>query len=134
MDKLARLDRLQCCEASGHLFKQFIYFSRSGANDQDCDLPASKVLLILYVFVDGNENVERPLGQPQQLSVFLARKPNFGNGRTFMSVGRERSFQETGYTLVKQKPHLRPANTTALASSSAATASSRVTVGNSSRN
>jgi len=97
-------------------------------------LPAGKVLLITYVFVDGYKNVEPSLSQAQQFTVFLACKANFGDSETVMSVGCESSFQETGHTLVKQKSHLSPANTIALASSSAATASSRVTVGNSSRN
>lgn len=102
MDQLAGLDRLQCRDARGHMFKKVIYFRRPGANNEDCYLAASEVLLILYALVKRHENIEFPFSQAQQLAIFLACKSSFGNSLTFVSVGRERGLQETRHALVKQ--------------------------------
>jgi hypothetical protein len=134
LNDLSGLDGLKSNDASRHVRKKIIDFRRFCADDQDGNFPTREVLLIADVLVNCDKNVEFPFGQHEQFAVLFSCEPYFWDSEALMPVACKARFQQSGDTLIQQKSHLSPAKTTAFASSSAAIAFSRVTVGNSSKN
>lgn len=57
-DELARLDRCDARKASGHERQQVFQSVRLRAENEDCDLSASQILLAFKTLIHGEENVE----------------------------------------------------------------------------
>jgi hypothetical protein len=90
---------------------------------------------MLYVLIDGKQNVPFVLSQFEKLAVRFASLARFSHRVALVASLSQGHAQTNRNAFVQQNPH-RPnrASTRALASSSAATASFRLTPGNCSRN
>ena len=97
-------------------------------------LKAQQVLLMPYVPVNRNKNVVVFFCQRQQLAVFFATPTCIPDRFTKHSLSREQKLDLSRHAFIQQKFHRRASARLTRASSSAAIASSRVTLGKSSRN
>jgi hypothetical protein len=75
------------------------------------------------------ENIKRGVRQSQQVSVLLAGPTGVLNRYTLISMFRQKIHERTRRTLIAQDLHQRPETRLRQASSNAATASSRLTIG-----
>jgi hypothetical protein len=99
-----------------------------------CNFSTREVLLILKIGIQGDEGIKTWFRKTQKFAVLLSRPIRFLNGGTFVSVTHEMPLEGTRSTFVNQNPHLIRATRLRRASSIAAMASSRLTLGYSSRN
>src|SRR2546430_8789256 len=86
------------------------------------------------VLVDGDKNVKAFVGQRNWLAVFFAAESCVSNSLARVPALREQEFHFPGQALVDEQSHFRVAAKLTLASSRAAMASARLTLGKSSRN
>src|SRR5260370_20230429 len=86
------------------------------------------------VLVYRDEDIKLIFCQREQLSIFFAAESSVPNGLALVPALGKKELRSPGQALVKQQSHFRVAAKLILASSSAAMASARVTLGKSSRN
>jgi hypothetical protein len=98
-------------------------------NDSDSYSSARQILLALEVRVERYENIKRGVRQSQQFSVLLAGPTGVLNRYSLISMFGLKIHERTRRTLIDQDLHQRPETRLRQASSSAATASSRLTLG-----
>jgi len=98
------------------------------------DSAARKVLLVTEICIHRNQDIESSFRQPQKFAVLLPRPSRLLNGTAFVTVIHEVFLQRSRRALVNQNSHFSCAMRLSLASSMAATASSLLTLGYSSKN
>src|SRR5229473_5132413 len=107
---------------------------RGCADDHDGDLPACDVLMIPDVLVDRDEDIKTLLCQREQLPILFTAEPRLSSGFALVPAFGKQELHLPGQALVNEQLHFNVAAKLILASSRAAMASARVTLGKSSRN
>jgi len=107
---------------------------RSGADDQYCYLAPCDVLLISNVLIYCDENIKVFFCKSKQFTILFAAESRVSNGLALMPALGKKKFPSARHALVKQQSHFKFAVKLIRASSRAAIASARVTLGKSSRN
>jgi hypothetical protein len=108
--------------------KQIVELRASDGKDDDSQAQSRDVLLELKVAIRGEENVERPFGAPEKLTVLYPRPPRLHH-RLDLEAG-QRTAQRTRHVLIQQHPpHATFASSAWAACSRKATACSRRTLG-----
>src|SRR5229473_2808853 len=97
-------------------------------------LPACQVLLMLDVLVYRDEDIQFLFGQREQLSIFFAAESFVADRFAFVPALGKKELHPPEQALVQKQFHFRVAAKLILASSRAAMASARLTLGRSSRN
>src|SRR5215469_4980879 len=98
------------------------------------DLAARQVLLVAEACIYSDQRIKTCFRQSQKFAVLLSGPTGFLNGAAFVTVSHEIFLQRFRSALVNRNPHLSCATRLKRASSRAATASSRLTLGYCSRN
>jgi hypothetical protein len=107
---------------------------RRRTDNQNSDISASEVLLMPDVLIYGDQDFKLLLSQRNQFAIFLTAESRVSNRFAFVPSLRKEQLRSTRQALIKEQFHLRVAAKLIRASSSAAIASARVTLGKSSRN
>jgi hypothetical protein len=107
---------------------------RRRTDNQNSDISASDVLLVPDVLIYGDQDFKLFLSQPNQLAILFAAESRVPNCLALVPSLRKKELRSPRQALVKQQSHFRVAAKLILASSRAAIASARVTLGKSSRN
>jgi len=131
---LAGLNGLQRGERLRNLQPNVIEIIRRRTDNQNCDISAGDVLLMPDVLIYGDQDFKLFFRQPNQLAIFFAAESRVSNRLALVPSLRKKELRPPWQALVKQQSHFRVAVKLILASSRAAIASARVTLGKSSRN
>src|ERR1700675_141966 len=107
---------------------------RGRLKDNDGDFAARQVLLVSQVCVHRNQHIKSSFRDTQKFAVLFSGPTRFLHGAAFVPRVREDSLECFRGALIQQRSHLSWATRLSLASSIAAMASSRVTLGYCSRN
>src|ERR1700675_4001676 len=132
--ELAWTNRFEGPDRGRNMMPDVFVIVRNRADNQNGDFAACQVLLVPYVPINGNQDFIQLFCQRQQLTVFFATPTCIPDRFTKYPLSREQKFNLSGHALVQQKFHRRASARLIRASSSAAIASARVTLGKSSRN
>ena len=123
------LDRVQSLQDRGRKWQQVFDLIGSGSYQNDRELPVIRRLLAWYSLIDREQNiVPRSLSSPEQFAILLTFQTRPLNGVGLMAGKAVPEIQWEA--LIQQNLHAILASNESLASSSASTAISRVTVGN----
>jgi hypothetical protein len=131
---LAGPDGLECDERIRDMRPNVIEIVGGCPDDEHSEIVPRDVLLILDIFVYGDEDIEYVVSQSEKLAVFFAIESCVSHRFTLMPARGEQGFHFSGQALVNEQSHFRVAAKLILASSRAEIASVRVTLGKSSRN
>src|SRR6266404_4018383 len=107
---------------------------RRRTDNQNSDISANNVLLVPDVLIYGDQDFKLLLSQRNQFAIFLAAESRVPNRLALVPSLRKKELRSAGQALVKKQSHFRVATKLILASSRAAMASARVTLGKSSKN
>src|ERR1700675_1198851 len=135
LDYLAGLDRKKLLLAGWHEWQQILHAIRFHAMDLDRDTPPSHVLLVFDIPIAGEQYIPQAFSKREQLAILLGSKTCVAYRLALVTHRDEVPLQCNRKTLIDQNSHFpKRARTSALASSSAAIAVSRLTPGYCSRN
>lgn len=98
------------------------------------DSATRQVLLVEEICIHRDQDIKSRFREAQKFAVLLSRPARFLNGTTFVAVIYYVFLERSRRALVNQNSHFSCATRLNLASSMAAMASSRLTLGYSSRN
>src|SRR5258706_11680223 len=134
LNHISGLDFLEGQNARREVLPEVLQTIGRRLENYNRDSAAGKVMLVAEICIHRNRDIKSSFRQPQKFAVPLPRPARLLNGTAFVAVIHEVFLQRSRRALVNQNSHFSCAMRLSLASSMAAMASSRLTLGYSSKN